>query len=55
LRSRQLYRGTIAEFDKALSLDQHGIEPVADADRESSAWQQFWIWVGANISPLFWV
>jgi purine-cytosine permease-like protein len=55
LRSRQLDRGTIAEFDKALSVDQHGIEPIPDADRDSTAWQQFWIWFGANISPLFWV
>jgi NCS1 nucleoside transporter family len=46
---------TIAEFDKALSVDQHGIEPIPDADRDSTAWQQFWIWFGANMSPLFWV
>jgi nucleobase:cation symporter-1, NCS1 family len=55
LRSRHLDRGTIAEFDKALSVDQHGIEPIPDADRDSTAWQQFWIWFGANFSPLFWV
>jgi len=55
LPSRHLDRETIAEFDKALSVDQHGIEPIPDADRDSTAWQQFWIWLGANISPLFWV
>jgi purine-cytosine permease-like protein len=55
LRSRHPDRGTIAEFDKALSVDQHGIEPIPDADRDSTAWQQFWIWFGANFSPLFWV
>lgn len=43
------------ELDKALSVDQHGIEPIPDADRDSTAWQQFWIWFGADISPLAWV
>jgi NCS1 nucleoside transporter family len=55
LQSRQLDRGNLAEFDRALSVDQHGIEPIPDADRDSTAWQQFWIWFGANISPLQWV
>src|SRR6476620_2039141 len=55
VRSRLLDREEIAEFDKALSVDQHGIEPIPDADRDSTAWQQFWIWFGANISPLQWV
>src|SRR6476646_6707672 len=45
----------IGEFDRALSVDQHGIEPIPDADRDSTAWQQFWIWLGANISPIQWV
>src|SRR5262245_50089996 len=45
----------IGEFDKALSVDQHGIEPIPDEARDSTAWQQFWIWLGANISPLQWV
>jgi nucleobase:cation symporter-1, NCS1 family len=45
----------LGELDKALSVDQHGIEPIPDADRDSTAWQQFWIWFGANISPLQWV
>jgi nucleobase:cation symporter-1, NCS1 family len=38
-----------------LSVDQHGIEPIPDAGRDSTAWQQFWIWFGANLSPLQWV
>jgi nucleobase:cation symporter-1, NCS1 family len=46
---------TIAELDRALSIDQHGIEPIPDADRDSTAWQQFWIWFGANFAPLYWV
>ena len=45
----------VGELDRALSVDQHGIEPIPDADRDSTAWQQFWIWFGANISPLQWV
>ena len=45
----------VGELDKALSIDQHGIEPIPDGDRDSTAWQQFWIWFGANISPLQWV
>jgi nucleobase:cation symporter-1, NCS1 family len=47
--------GAVGELDKALSVDQHGIEPIPDGDRDSTAWQQFWIWFGANISPLYWV
>jgi NCS1 nucleoside transporter family len=43
------------ELDKALSVDQHGIEPIPDGDRDSTTWQQFWIWFGANLSPLAWV
>jgi nucleobase:cation symporter-1, NCS1 family len=46
---------TVAEFEKALSVDSHGIEPIPDRDRDSTAWQQFWIWFGSNISPLQWV
>ena len=42
----------VGELDKAVSVDQHGIEPIPDRDRDSTAWQQFWIWFGANISVL---
>ena len=45
----------VAELDKAVSVDQHGIEPIPDGDRDSTAWQQFWIWFGANMAPLQWV
>ncbi|HEX6392090.1 MAG TPA: cytosine permease [Acidimicrobiales bacterium] len=47
--------GDVGELVRALSVDQHGIEPIPDGDRDSTAWQQFWIWFGANISPLQWV
>ena len=45
----------VGELDRALSVDQHGIEPIPGGDRDSTALQQFWIWFGANISPLAWV
>jgi len=45
----------VGELDRALSVDQHGIEPIPDRDRDSTAWQQFWIWFGANMAPLQWV
>jgi hypothetical protein len=45
----------LGELDKALSVDQHGIEPIPDGDRDSTAWQQFWIWFGANVIPTSWV
>lgn len=35
-------------------LDAHSIEPIPDADKDSTAWQQFWIWAGANIAPINW-
>jgi NCS1 nucleoside transporter family len=44
-----------SEFAKAIQIDPNGIEPVPERDRDSSAWQQFWIWSGANISPTSWV
>jgi NCS1 nucleoside transporter family len=43
------------ELDRALTVDRHGIEPIPDADRDSTAWQQFWIWFGANMAPTAWV
>jgi NCS1 nucleoside transporter family len=43
------------ELEKALSVDQHGIEPIPESDRDSTSWQQFWIWFGANITPTSWV
>ena len=45
-------RGELAE---ALAFDPHGIEPIPDADRDSTPVQQFWIWSGANIAPINWV
>jgi nucleobase:cation symporter-1, NCS1 family len=43
------------ELAEAVRIDPHGIEPIADADRDSTPVQQFWIWAGANIAPINWV
>src|ERR1041385_3660854 len=43
------------ELAEAVQLDDHGLEPVAAADRTSTSWQQFWIWAGANIAPINWI
>jgi nucleobase:cation symporter-1, NCS1 family len=37
------------------TFDVHGIEPVKLSDRDSTPWQQFWIWVGGNTAPINWV
>jgi nucleobase:cation symporter-1, NCS1 family len=43
------------QLAEAVPLDEHGIEPVPERDRNSTPWQQFWIWAGANIAPINWV
>ena len=43
------------ELSEAVQIDPHGIEPIPDADRDSTPLQQFWIWSGANIAPINWV
>src|SRR3954463_6206960 len=43
------------EISEAVPMDPHGIEPIPDADRDSTPIQQFWIWAGANIAPINWV
>src|SRR5215468_8496808 len=35
-------------------FDAHSIEQIPEADRDSTGWQQFWIWAGANIAPINW-
>ncbi|MET7336384.1 cytosine permease [Nonomuraea sp. NPDC005650] len=40
---------------EAVRFDDHGIEPIPAAARDSTPWQQFWIWAGANIAPINWV
>lgn len=36
-------------------FDEHGIDPIPASSRDSTPWQQFWIWCGANIAPINWV
>jgi NCS1 nucleoside transporter family len=40
--------------DSELRADIHCIEPIPDADRDSTGLQQMWIWAGANIAPVNW-
>src|ERR1700745_992414 len=37
-----------------LKVDVHNIEPIPDADKDSTGPQQMWIWAGANIAPINW-
>ena len=37
-----------------LRVDAHDIEPVPEADRDSTGLQQMWIWAGANSAPINW-
>ncbi|WP_066956868.1 purine-cytosine permease family protein [Streptomyces lushanensis] len=39
----------------AAAFDPHGVTPIPDEARDSTAWEQFWIWAGANIAPINWV
>ncbi len=36
-------------------LDAHSIEQIPEADKDSTGWDQFWIWAGANIAPINWI
>ncbi|WP_084965186.1 purine-cytosine permease family protein [Thermoactinospora rubra] len=40
---------------EAVRFDAHGVEPIPAQARDSTPWQQFWIWSGANIAPINWV
>jgi NCS1 nucleoside transporter family len=40
---------------ETVPFDAHGIEPIPAAARDSTPWEQFWIWSGANIAPINWV
>src|SRR5262245_45162877 len=37
-----------------LRVDVHSIAPIPEADKDSTAIQQMWIWAGANIAPINW-
>src|SRR4029079_1555267 len=38
-----------------IRLTAQVMEPIAEADKDSTGWQQFWIWAGANIAPINWI
>src|SRR5215469_1829402 len=42
------------EATSELRSDLHRIEPIPEADRDSTGIQQMWIWAGANIAPVNW-
>src|SRR5256885_9479736 len=42
------------EAGAELRVDVHNIEPIPEADKDSSGPQQMWIWAGANIAPINW-
>ena len=44
-----------ARNDLEFQFDEHGIEPIPEADRDSTPLRQFWIWAGANIAPINWI
>src|SRR3989442_9430117 len=37
-----------------LRVDVHNIEPIPEADKDSTGLQQMWIWAEANIAPINW-
>jgi NCS1 nucleoside transporter family len=42
------------EATSELRSDLHSIEPIPEADKDSTGLQQMWIWAGANIAPINW-
>ena len=45
----------VAELERALTVDQHGIEPIGDGDRDSTAGSSSGSGSAANITPTSWV
>jgi NCS1 nucleoside transporter family len=46
---------TVPAVEELVRFDAHSVEPIPDADRNSTGPQQFWIWAGANIAPINWI
>jgi NCS1 nucleoside transporter family len=46
--------GFFIRFPKGGWTDVHSVEPIPEADRDSTGPQQMWIWAGANIAPVNW-
>ncbi|MFF9914926.1 purine-cytosine permease family protein [Streptomyces sp. NPDC013457] len=49
------HRNEAASPAAEATFDSHGVDPLPAAARSSTAWEQFWIWTGANIAPINWV
>ena len=45
---------TVQQTD-TVPFDAHGIQPIPATSRDSTPWEQFWIWTGANLAPINWV
>lgn len=46
--------GFFIRSPKGNVVDAHNVEPISEADRDSTGLQQMWIWAGANIAPINW-
>ena len=46
---------SVAVEAQAVKLDAHSVEPIPEADKDSTGPQQMWIWAGANIAPINWI
>jgi NCS1 nucleoside transporter family len=46
---------TTADAASPIRVDAHSIEPIPEADKDSTGSQQMWIWAGANIAPINWI
>jgi NCS1 nucleoside transporter family len=46
--------GFFIRSPKGNVVDAHNVEPIPEADRDSTGLQQMWIWAGANIAPINW-
>ncbi|MFG2776084.1 purine-cytosine permease family protein [Streptomyces sp. NPDC048350] len=49
------HRKEAASLAAEATFDSHGVDPLPAGARNSTAWEQFWIWTGANIAPINWV
>jgi NCS1 nucleoside transporter family len=49
------HRKEAASSAAEATFDSHGVNPLPADARDSTTWEQFWIWTGANIAPINWV
>jgi nucleobase:cation symporter-1, NCS1 family len=46
---------TTEQTEQTVPFDAHGVDPIPPSSRDSTPWEQFWIWAGASIAPINWV